>query len=290
MFRTIIYGLAALLAASLASAQGTPAAAPPPDENAVKARTMINQAIEAMGGQAYLKALEKSSEGRFYSFTHGRPNSYGAPYGQFSKYPDKDRVEIIKRKTYFIPTLFGPIVIDSVKAKDKKDIVVIHNGDKGYETTYKGTAAEPAKDTATYLRQRNYSLAWVLRKWINEPGVGFFYEGTGLASDKAADKVTLINAQNEAVTLYLDQTSHLPLKKSYTWRDPDGYKNTEDEVYDNYREVQGVMTPFTITRYFNDQMSYQTFLTKVVFNQGFPDELFQATVTYDARSGAQVKP
>jgi hypothetical protein len=53
----------------------------------------------------------------------------------------------------------------------------------------------------------------------------------------------------------------------------------EDEVYDNYRPVQGIMTPFTITRYFNGDMSNQRFLNSVTYNQGLGDDKFEAQIT-----------
>ena len=59
----------------------------------------------------------------------------------------------------------------------------------------------------------------------------------------------MLNSQNDSVTVYLDQYTHLPLKSSFTWRDPeDKQKNVEEEVFDNYRLVQGIMTPHSITR------------------------------------------
>src|SRR3984957_21036042 len=46
-------------------------------ENARKAKALIDQAIEALGGAAYLNINEMTQEGRTYSFYHGRPNSVG---------------------------------------------------------------------------------------------------------------------------------------------------------------------------------------------------------------------
>ena len=71
---------------------------------------------------------------------------------------------------------------------------------------------------------------------------------------------------------------HLPVKKSYSWRDPtDKERNKEDEVYDNYRDVQGVMTPYTVTRFYNGDMSSQRFLTEVGYNKGVSESQFEAT-------------
>jgi hypothetical protein len=230
---------------------------PVDQENARKARAVLDRTIQALGGQAYLNLQDITQEGRTYSFYHGRPNSLGIVFWRFYKFPDKDRIELTK----------------------KRDVIYVYNGDKGYEITYKGTRPQDAKDLIEYLRRSHYALDRVLRKWINEPGVALFYEGETVAEGKPVDQVTVMNAHNEGVTLYLDTSDHLPVKKTFTWRDAtDKQRNVEDEVYDNYRDVQGIPTPHTITRSYNGDMSSQRFLTSVSYNQGIADSQFAAEV------------
>src|SRR4029077_2435690 len=226
--------LATLFLAACAFAQSEmapPSQSVPVDQaNARKAKAVLDQAIQALGGQAYLNLQDITQEGRTYSFYHGRPNSLGIVFWRFYKFPDKDRIELTK----------------------KRDVIYVYNGDKGYEITYKGTRPQDAKDQTEYLRRSHYALDRVLRKWINEPGVALFYEGETVAEGKTVDQVTVMNAHNEGVTLYLDTSDHLPVKKTFTWRDAtDKQRNVEDEVYDNYRDVQGIPTPHTITRSYN---------------------------------------
>jgi hypothetical protein len=236
-----------------ASAQAIPAV----HENQRKAQTLLDQMIEALGGQAYLNIQDVSQEGRGYTFHLGRPNSMGTVFWRFYKFPDKDRIELTKQR----------------------DVVEIYNGDKGAEITYKGSRAAEDKDLADYLRRRHYSLDWVIRKWLHEPGIALFYEGSTVADQKAVEQVTIMNAHNESVTLYIDTYTHLPVKKTFSWRDPtDKQRNVEDEIWDNYRLVQGLMTPFSITRYYNGDMSNQRFLTSVSYNQGLHDSLFDPEV------------
>ena len=228
---------------------------PVDQENARKARAVLNQTIQALGGQAYLNLQDITQEGRTYSFYHGRPNSLGIVFWRFYKFPDKDRIELTK----------------------KRDVIYVYNGDKGYEITYKGTRPQDAKDEVEYMRRSHYALDRVLRKWINEPGVALFYEGETVAEEKTVDQVTVMNAHNEGVTLFLDTSDHLPVKKTFTWRDAtDKQRNVEDEVYDNYRDVQGIPTPHTITRFYNGDMASQRFLTSVSYNQGISDSQFAA--------------
>ncbi len=50
-----------------------------------------------------------------------------------------------------------------------------------------------------------------------------------------ADQTTLINADNDSITIQTDAETHLPLRRSYQWRDPlYKDKNTDAEEYDDY--------------------------------------------------------
>jgi hypothetical protein len=253
----LVFLLAALVAAQTDTPPTSPSGIPTDVANTQKARELINQAIAALGGSAYLNIQDVSQEGRSYSFHHGEPTSVGILYWRFYKYPDKDRVEVTKQR----------------------DVVYIYNGNRGYEVTYKGTRAVEEKDLVNFLRRRHYALDQILRNWINAPKTALFYEGSAVAADKPAEQVTVLNANNEGVTLYFDSYTHLPVKKSFSWRDPsDKERNREEEIYDNYRPVQGVMTPYRVTGFYNGDMSSQRFLNSVTYNKGLSDSMFDATV------------
>jgi hypothetical protein len=248
-----------LLAASLGGQTDTPSTSANgvaiDKANAQKARALVNQAIEALGGHAYLTIQDISQAGRGYTFHHGDSTSAGIQYWRFYKYPDKDRVEVTKQR----------------------DVMYVYNGNTGYEVTYKGARPMEAKDLANNLRRRHYALDQVLRDWINAPKTALFYEGSANAADKPAEQVTVLNGNNEGVTLYLDVATHLPLKKTFSWRDPaDRERNLEEEIYDNYRLVQGVMTPYRVTGFYNGDMSSQRFLNSVSYNKGLGDSMFDA--------------
>ncbi|MFZ0863847.1 MAG: hypothetical protein WB781_08400 [Candidatus Sulfotelmatobacter sp.] len=242
--------------ASPEPAKSAPAISPA-QENARKAKGIIEQAIQALGGQTYLTIRDREQQGRGYSFHHGQSNG-GAVFWSFTEFPDKERVEITK----------------------ERDIAELYVGNKGWEITYKGPHPIEQKDLDDYLRRRRFSLDTILRTWVNDPGVVLLFEGPAVAAQHPATQITLINSQNESVTLYFDTDSHLPVKKSFSWRDPvDKQKNIEEEVYENYRQVSGVMAPYNLTRYFNGDMASQRFLYSVTINQGLDEAMF------DPRSG-----
>ncbi len=234
-------------------------------ENSRKARALLDQAIQALGGQAYLGIHDIEQEGRTYSFYHGRPTSNGVLFWRFVEFPDKERIEVTKQR----------------------DVAYLYVGDKGYELTFKGPHAVEKKDLEEYLRHRRFSLDTVLRTWTNDPGIAFFYDGNALAGNLPAQRITLINAKNEAVSLFFDIDTHLPIKKSYTWRDPvDKERNVEEEIFDNYRQVQGMMIAWGFTRYFNGDMQSQRFASSVHINQGLNEAMFDPNSGYDPNKTA----
>jgi hypothetical protein len=249
-------------------------------ESAHKARALLDQAIEALGGQAYLTYANRSETGRYYPLYHGKTESTGIPYNYYLQYPDKDRFEVIHTKE--IHVIPGQIDIGGLKNPKKFDLVLIHNGDKGFETTFKGTAPQEKIDLENYLRRRPHSAEWVFRKWLNDPTVAMFYDGLTVVDSKPTEVVTLVNGQNDSVSVALDQNTHYPIRISYSWRDlKDRQKNTEAEIYDSYKPEQGIMTPHSITRYFNGETSQQRFINSAKYNLNLPDSLFDANVTYD---------
>ena len=229
-------------------------------ENARKARALIDQAIQALGGQAYLTIRDREMQGRSYSFHHGRPSNGGVIFWGFSEYPDKERIELTK----------------------ERDVTELYVGDKGYELTYKGVHPSEKQDLEDYLRRRRFSLDNMLRNWVNDPGVVLLFEGFAIAAQHPSQQVTLINAQDESVTLYFDNDSHLPVKKTFKWRDPvDRQNNLEEEVYENYRAVSGIMAPYNVTRFFNGDMASQRFLNSVTINQGLDPTMFDPNSGYN---------
>jgi hypothetical protein len=138
----------------------------------------------------------------------------------------------------------------------------------GTEVTYKGKAPLPQDIVDDYMRRRDHSIETVIKLWLNDPKTILIYEGQRLAERHLADQVTLISAENEAVTILMDVQTHLPLRRTFEWRDP-VYKdkNLDAEEYDDYHTMNGFPTPFTISRFKNDDMIRQYFVVHVSFNQ-----------------------
>jgi hypothetical protein len=80
----------------------------------------------------------------------------------------------------------------------------------------------------------------------------------------------------------MDSQTHLPLRRTYQWRDPlYKDKNTEAEEYDDYHVMGGIPTAFTITRFHNGDMTSQRYLypDRTAYNTNLPDSLFDVDAT-----------
>jgi len=119
-----------------------------------------------------------------------------------------------------------------------------------------------------------------VKVWMKEPNTILIYEGQRMAERHLADQVTLISPQNEAITIQMDTQTHLPLSRSFQWRDP-VYKdkNTDREEYADYHVVDGLPTPYSITRFKNDEMVRQYYITRVEYNRELPAGFWDVDAT-----------
>jgi hypothetical protein len=250
-------------ASALPSAQAGPSAEAPDH-----GRALIDEMIQALGGDAWLNRQDWKVQGRTASFYKGKPHD---EVPQFEEYY---RTKPFGERVVFI-THGGTLTMLGLPGKNFSDIAEVWTPDNGYELTYKGTKPLPKKDVEEYQRHRAHSLETVVTEWLHEPGVELAYEGPDTASRRLTDKVSVLTPGNDVVTLQLDATTHLPLSLTYQWRDPLYHDlNTELEEFDDYHTVQGIATPYTVTRSHNGEMIAQRFVTKVAYNLGLPPDLF----------------
>jgi hypothetical protein len=231
------------------------------DESVHKAYDLLNQMIRALGGDAYLDVQTMQTEGRTYGFSHGQPSGMGTLYWRFWEWPDKERLELTKQR----------------------DVAELFVGNKGYEITYKGTAEQDEKELQDYLRRRNHSLEWVIRKWLPAPKTMILYSGTAMVERNLADQITVLNVENDSVTISIDSRNHLPVRISYNWRDPvDRQFDDESVIFSNYKLVQGVQTPYSVVRNRNGEMANQRFLTAITYNAAIlPTQFEPKGITYN---------
>ena len=218
-------------------------------KNAEQARAALNSMVQALGGPAWLNMKNSEKDGHFAAFFHGNPDLGTQQFYQFHQWPDHDRIEYTKHR----------------------DVVHFFIGDQGWEVTFRGKKAIPKKDLDEFLRSRSHSIEAAVKVWMKDPKTILIYEGPRMVERHLGVQVSLIAANNDALTIVMDNDTHLPLRSEYQYRDP-VYNDldTETEEYDNYHTIDGFPTAFRITRIKNGETTQQLYMDSVKYNQDLP--------------------
>ena len=227
-------------------------------KNAAQARAVLNGMVQALGGEAWLNMKNQMLTGQIAAFFHGNPNPGTTQYFDYHAWPDHDRIEFTKHR----------------------DVVQLYIGREGWEVTYRGKRPLPKDQVDDFLRRRDHSVETAVKVWMKDPKTILMYQGQQLAERHLADQVTLISAENEAITILTDSQTHLPLQCSFQWRDP-VYKdkNTEMEQYANYHTIDGFPTPLSISRLKNGELVRQYYIVKARYNQTLPPDFWDVDAT-----------
>ncbi len=221
--------------------------------NQQKARQVLDATIHAMGGNAWLDLRTMRTKGQTATFYQGNPTGAISNVTVTTELPDKQFIDL------------------GVNGK----VVQIYAGSHAWEITYQGKKDLPSAQREDTLRWRDHSLRVVLSLWYRNPATVLVDEGQSLVERRVTEKITVISPANDAVTLEIDVESHLPLRLSFQWRDPQFHdKNLDAVEYDNYQRVDGIATPFTVTRTHNGEIARQRYLRSVEYNIAVPNGLF----------------
>lgn len=248
---TMVLAVLALMAPHVTRTQTDDAAA----KNAAQARAALNAMVQALGGQAWLNMQNMEREGHIAGFFNGAPDPGTEEYFEFHQWPDRDRIELTSHR----------------------DVVEFYVGRQGVEVTYRGKKPVDKDTVDDYLRRRDHSIETAVKVWLKDPNTILIYEGQRLAERHLAEQVTLISPENAAITILMDEQTHLPLQRSFQWRDPEYHdKNTDTEEYDDYHTIDGFPTPLTITRLKNGEPFRQYFVSHVKYNESLPADFWDA--------------
>ena len=224
------------------------------------ARGLLALLILGLGGDAWLHRKNTLMEGRISAFFQGKPTG--------------DITNFISLST---PTTAAGPGLERLEYGKHHDVFSIFSGREAWEITFRGKRPIPEEQASDYFRRRDHSLDEVVQVWMNDPGTIFVAEGQQMAESHLADQITLITAANDSITLQLDTGTHLPLRRLFEWRDP-VYKdkNHEIEDYDDYHIIDGIATPFTVTRVHNGDIVSQRYLYHAQYNVPAAPDAFDA--------------
>ncbi len=224
-----------------------------PDQSSAKAKQIIDQAIDALGGEKYLNIHDVTCEGRLGTFDH---SGQLTGFGHFIDYqipPSKERQENLP----------------------KRNIIEVWNADKGWDLDRGGVSPMPRVDLADNMESEKKDIYNILRWRIHEPGMIFRYAGEDLVDLKPAQWVELTDSDNRIIRIAFADDTHLPIRKTAATRDPKTQiKGQEIEYFSNYHPIQGIQTAYQIARERNGIKIFQVFFDKCDYNTNVSDSLF----------------
>jgi hypothetical protein len=233
------------------------------DADAQKAAQILDRMVSALGGERWMSLTEVETEGRSASFYHGNPSGGYTLFFTFHRCSTPDR----------------PDGEDRVELTKKRNILEIVQGKDAWEVTFQGKHRMEKEDADAYFRHRAHSIEQLIRVWLKRPGNVVFYGGRKMTDSHLADEVTVLDPNNDGITLLVDVDTHLPRKRTFTWRDPIYKdKNVDDETYDDWHLAQGLPSSYLTTSYKNGEMDHQRYLSRISYNNPLGDTFFDADV------------
>jgi hypothetical protein len=224
-----------------------------PEQSAAKAKELLQQAIAALGGPAYLGVRDSTCTGRLSLFGHSGDLTGYEAFRDLWKLPDKNRTEYAK----------------------KGNLIDVYNGNQGWTLDRGGVQEAAATAVDDFQEQVKKDIDNLLRFRLKEEGMIFRYGGGDIADLKQVDWVEIVDRDRRTFRLALDRSTRLPIHAVVLTRNSTTRERAEEVNYfSNYHPEQGVQTPLQVTRERNGQKVYQVFYNGCQYNTGLTDELF----------------
>ncbi|HEV3202300.1 MAG TPA: hypothetical protein VGZ73_30590 [Bryobacteraceae bacterium] len=256
----------ALLAGSLAgAARGA-------ETRQDRAKRVINEAVQALGGDAFLHMEDRVEHGRAYSFY--REQLTGLSVAKiYTRYlaPAPGQLSVRERDS------FGKVDARSHELSESNALLFTEEG--AWEITFRGVRPLDEQRYANYKDSMLRNIFYILRQRLGEPGTTLYSQDADFYEHRPVEIVDITDADNLTVTVYFDQSTKLPVRQTFRRRNPE-YKDfdTEVSIFAKYKDINGVKWPQVIQRQRNGEKIFEMYSDAVEINQNLKDTLFALPV------------
>lgn len=228
-----------------------------------RGKRVIDEAVAALGGAAFLGMNDRVETGRAYSFYREQLSG----------------LSIARISTRYLNMVQDPgktlAVLERQDFGKKFDYGVLFQQDGAYDITFRGARPLPDERFQRYRFSVLNDIFYILRERLHEPGLIFESRGADVWDNKPVEIVDITDSQNRTITVYFHQSTKLPMRETTSRIDPTT-KDRIDEItiYDKFRDVNGVQWPYAVERRRNGEKIYQMFSDSVEINKSLPDTVF----------------
>jgi hypothetical protein len=234
-----------------------------------RGKRIVNECLQALGGDRYLKMENREESGRAYSFYRDQLTGLSIAKIHTRYYPVQDAAhELAVRER----ENFGK----------KEDFGVLFTEKEAWDVTFRGARPLAADRFARYKETTLRDVFYILRVRFHEKGLIFESRGSDVIENSPVEIVDITDSDNRTTTVYFHQITKLPVRQVFYRRD-EVTKDRDEEVtrYSKYRDVGGsVQWPFAIERDRNSEKIFQIFSDSVqVNNPKEPESLYSLPST-----------
>ena len=228
---------------------------------AERGKRVVYEALQALGGDAFLHMNDRIESGRAYSFYRERISG----------------LNIAKIYTHYLAPVPGQVEVrerENFGLHEDSSVLFLENG--GWEINFHGVRPMEDDRYAAYKITTLNNILYILRQRLNEPELAFYSQGTDMLENRPVEIVDITDAANNTVTVYFDARSKLPVRQKFRKRNEQFHDfDTEVSLYGLYRNAGGgVMWPCNIRRERNGDKIYEMISEQVQINQDLIDNLF----------------
>ncbi|HJT67111.1 MAG TPA: hypothetical protein VJ749_11690 [Pyrinomonadaceae bacterium] len=225
-----------------------------------KSQKIIDAAVAALGGQAYLNVQTIFGKGYFSDFKDGAPQ-VPSKFVDYLVYPNRERTE------------FTQSGIKTIQTND---------GNTGwmFDGAVKKISDQGPAQIEEFKRTMRASVENILRGWWRNEGGTVKYVGrreAGLA--KRNETIRLTYPDGFWIEYEFGAKDGLPAKVIYKRMRKDMdlaemVETTEEDYLRSYVNIEGVNVPWVIDHFVNGKQTSRINYDQVQFNQKFTDALF----------------
>ena len=229
-----------------------------------RGKRVVNECLDALGGQRYLDMQNREVAGRAYSFYREKLSglSLAKIYTRF--YPDvKD-------------TAHDLAVRERQNFGKKEDYGTLFKEKDAYNLSFRGAQPLPEDRFERYNDTTRSDIFYILRVRMHEPLI-LESRGADVLQNAPVEIVDITDGDNRTTTVYFHQITKLPVREVFYRRNAvTKEKDEEITLFSKYREVDGIQWPFAVERQRNGEKTFEIFADSVKFNDPkVQDNLFE---------------
>ncbi len=214
------------------------------DSLEINGEKVIDNYISAIGGRDLINNIMDRT-----TYITGRVRNMDIKIVVYQKIPNK---------------YFQTIELGAAKQK------IIFNGKKGVIITDNGTQEIQGLD----LEKLKYEATMQLLLYLNAYNVKAELKGVEKVRGTTAFKLILKFPGNMKWTQYYNSTTFLKVKEVKPISSPQGETVNQETYFSNYREVDGIVYPFTIKQFLGSS-KFEFYVDSIKINTGLSDRNFE---------------